>query len=257
MSPRKTPTGTHMTFGEHLEALRMALWRSVIGVAVVFIVCCIFGTDIVNVLTAPVTDALKNSGYEPLLYASYVAEPFVVYCKVSLIAALFVASPWVGYQLWKFVAAGLHPNEKKYVHIFAPLTVLLFIAGTLFSYFVLVRYGIQFLVNFGKDMGVKPIPDLDTQLMFVLVLSLIMGLIFQLPLIMLILTTIGLIPAKTYGKYRKIFIIVALTVAAIITPTQDAFNLCLATAPILILYELGIIICRVAERKKQKEDLAG
>jgi len=254
---RKRRPETHMTFGEHLDALRRTLWLSLIGVGIVFVGCCIYGIQLVNILAAPVKDALAQAHLKPTLYATNMTEPFVVYCKVSLIAALFLSAPWVGYQLWKFVAAGLYPREKKYVIIFAPVTVLLFIAGTLFSYFVLVRYGIQFLVEFGKDMHVEPILTLDSQLMFILIFSLIMGVIFQLPLVMLILTAIGLIEAKTYARHRKIFIIVALIVAAVITPTQDAFNLCLATAPILVLYEFGILLSRIAERRKRKEDLAG
>jgi len=257
MAPRKILTDTRMTFGEHLEDLRKTLWRCLIGLGAAFVVCCIFGTSIVNVLTAPVIDALKDAGYkEPSLYAFNLVDPFLVYCKVSLIAALFVSAPWVAYQLWKFVASGLYPHEKKYVYIFGPVTVLLFVAGVVFSYFVIVRYGIRFLVEFGKTMHVTPMPGIDTQIMFVLVLSLVMGVVFQLPLVMLILVQIGVIESKTYVRQRKIFIIVALIVAAVITPTQDAFNLCLATAPILMLYEIGIWISRIAERRKAK-DLAG
>ena len=257
MSPPKTPTGTHMTFGEHLEALRRTLWLCLIGVGAAFVVCCIFGTSIVNVLTAPVIDALKDAGYkEPSLYAFNLVDPFLVYCKVSLIAALFVSAPWVAYLLWKFAASGLYPHERKYVYIYGPATVLLFITGVVFSYLVIVRYGIRFLVEFGKTMHVTPMPGIDTQIMFVLVLSLVMGLVFQLPLVMLILAKIGIVDSKTYAKHRKMFIIVAVIVAAVITPTQDAFNLCLATAPILVLYEIGIWISRIAERRKRK-DLAG
>ena len=170
--------------------------------------------------------------------------------SAPLVAALFVSSPWVAWHLWRFVAGGLHPNERKYVYLFAPATTVLFVAGCLFSYFVLVRYGIRFLIDFGADMGVKPIPSIDSQLMFVLLLSLVMGVIFQLPLVMLVLVVIAVIYTQTYVKKRKLFVIIAFIIAAIITPTQDAINLALATAPMLLLYEIGIWICRIAERRR-------
>jgi sec-independent protein translocase protein TatC len=175
---------------------------------------------------------------------------------VALIAAAFVSSPWVFYQLWRFVAAGLYPHEQKYVHIFAPVTLGLFLAGTLFSYYILVRFGIRFLVSFGVEMGIRIMPELDETVTFVLILSLIMGIIFQLPLVMLVLVKLRIFTSRGYASKRRLFIIIALTAAAVITPTTDVVNLVLVTAPILALYEIGIWICRLAERKREKQ-LAG
>ena len=256
MSAPEHHDDTEMTFGEHLEDLRRRLWLCVIGVAVAMVVCLIFGKDLVNFLKRPIVDALEAAGFEPNLYAPNVVDPFMAYVKVSLVAALFVSSPWVAWHLWRFVGTGLYPHERRYVYLFAPVTVLLFVAGCAFSYTVLVRYGIRFLVDFGADMDVKPIPSIDSQLMFVLLLSLVMGVIFQLPLVMLVMVTIGVVDTKTFVKKRKIFIIVAFIIAAIITPTQDAINLGLATAPMLLLYEMGIWICRIVERRRA-DKLAG
>jgi len=254
--PDRRIHAVEMTFGEHLDELRARLWLCVIGIAVALVVCLIFGKDLVNFLKQPIMDALELAGEETTLVAINVTDPFMAYVKVSLIAALFLSSPWVVWQLWQFVASGLYPHERRYVHVFAPVTMLLFLAGCTFSYYILVRFGIRFLIVFGQSMDVKPMLRVDTQLMFVLTLSLVMGVVFQLPLVMLVLGKIGIVDSKTFVKKRKTFVIVALIVAAIITPTQDAINLLLATVPILLLYEIGIWLCRVSERKRAR-DLAG
>jgi len=257
MFRRTTLENSQMTFGEHLEELRTRLWLAIGGVAVALVVCLIFGRPLVNFLKAPVIEALKKVGSDRTrLVAINVTDAFMVYVKVALIAALFVGSPWIAYQLWRFVASGLYPHERKYVYVFAPVTLVLFIAGCTFSYLVLVRYGIRFLIAFGMKMDIDPMLRIDTTLMFVLVLSLVMGVVFQLPLVMLILVQIHVFESKTFVKKRKIFIIVALTLAAIITPTQDPINLALATGPLLVLYEIGIWISRTAERRRSKR-LAG
>ena len=256
MSRREHPDDTGMTFGEHLEDLRSRLWHALIGVAVALVVCLVFGGKLLEVLKQPIVDALAAAGYEGKLNYFNVVAPFMIYVKVSLIAAVFISSPWVIYHIWQFITTGLYPHEKKYVYIYAPFTAGLFAAGAAFSYFILVRFGVRFLVNFGKGLGLHPVLDVNSQLMFVLVLSMVMGLIFQLPIVMLILVKIHIFETKTYVKQRKVFIIVALAVAAIVTPTQDIVNLALATAPMLLLYELGIWLSRVAERKSAR-DLAG
>ena len=256
MSKKPAPEERHMTFGEHLEDLRRRLWLALVGVAVVLVVCLIFGDKLLKLLRKPIVEALVAAGHEPKLHYFNVISPFMIYVKISLITALFVGSPWVAYHVWRFVAAGLYPHEKKYVYIFGPFTVVLFVAGAVFSYFILVRFGVRFLINFGKRLDLVPILDVNSQLMFVLVLSLVMGLIFQLPLVMLILVEIHIFESRTYVKQRKIFVIVALTLAAIVTPTQDIVNLALATAPMLLLYEIGIWLSRLAERRRAK-DLAG
>jgi sec-independent protein translocase protein TatC len=250
------PDNRQMTFGQHLDELRRRLWYAVVGVAAATGLTMYFGDAIMNFLMAPIKQALLDARQEPVMIATSALDPFMVYMKVTLLAALFISSPWVAYQLWRFVAAGLFPRERRYVYIFGPATALLFIAGTAFSYYVLVRYGLQFLVAFGAgmklDMEVRMLLHIDTQLMFVVMFSLVMGLVFELPLVMLALSKIRIFTSKMYASKRRIFIVGALIVAAIITPTTDPVNLILATAPILVLYELGIWTCRISERRRDR-----
>jgi sec-independent protein translocase protein TatC len=248
-----------MTFGEHLEDLRRRLWYCVGGIAAALVVCLYFGTDLLRILQQPILDGMRSAGMkesELKLYATNVVDPFMAYVKVSLIAAAFLASPWVLWHLWQFVATGLYTNERKYVYVLAPASALLFIAGTVFSYFILVRFGVRFLIQFGVDQGYAMIPEVNSNLMLVLLLSLIMGIFFELPLVMLVLAKLRIVGARTFSSKRKLFAVVALVVAAIITPTADAVNLLLATAPMIVLYEAGILLCRFVERGR-KDDLAG
>jgi sec-independent protein translocase protein TatC len=251
----------HMTFGEHLDELRRRLWYAVIGVGVAVVATAFFGEPILNFLMAPVKEALVRAGQTPEMIATSAMDPFMIYMKVTLLAAVFVSSPWVAYQIWKFVAAALHPHERRYVYIYCPATALLFLAGTAFSYYVLVRFGLIYLVKFGVGlelvMPVRMMLHVDEQLMFIVTFSLVMGLVFELPLVMFALNRLRVFSAKDYASKRRIFYIIALIIAAIITPTQDPVNLFLATAPIIVLFELGIWLCRISERRGKARGLAG
>lgn len=250
------PDDHQMTFGEHLDELRRRLWYAVLGVAVALGVTCWFADDLMRILQKPVVDALIEAKQDPMLIAINAMDPIMIYMKVTLIAAVFLASPWVAFQLWKFVSVGLLPNERRYVYVFGPATLVLFLAGTVFSYFVLVRFGLQFLVGFGATHGYRMMLEVNGQLMFVLMFSLVMGLVFELPLVMLLLVKIHIFTAKMYASKRRFFIIGAVVAAAIITPTTDPVNLTLAALPMLALFELGILLCRIAERGRGRT-LAG
>lgn len=257
MSHDDLPDSIHMSFGDHLDELRMRLWRAVIGVIIALVVCFSFGEGILNFLKAPVENALKAAGStETQLLMINVTDPFMIYMKVAFYAALFISSPWIAWQLWQFVAAGLYPHERRYVQTFAPFTALLFLTGAAFSYYVIVRYGLIFLIKFGIHLGVKPMLSMEKNLMLVLTLSLVMGLVFQLPIVMLILTKIGIVESSTFTRKRRHFVLGAIILAAVITPTGDPFNLALATLPILVLYEFGILLARASEKRRAK-DLAG
>ncbi len=252
----------HMSFGEHLDELRRRLWYATIGVILITTVAGCYGTELVNFLQKPIIDALRNAKlpdgtnyYKPdelRLISTNVITPLMVYFKISFIVGLFLSSPWVAYQIWKFVGTGLHENERHYVYIFAPVTAGLFLAGTVFSYYILVRYGVQFLVSVAVDMNVRILPEIDSTVMFVVMMAFVMGIVFELPVVMLILSKIGIFTYKMYSSKRRLFIIASLIVAAIITPTTDPVNLILATLPIVVLYEVGIWACWLSERARRK-----
>jgi Tat protein translocase TatC len=170
--------------------------------------------------------------------------PFIAHIKLALITALFFSIPFIGYQLWKFVSAGLYPTERKGVILFAIPSFALFIAGCLFGYFILIPYALYFLQIYPDRADIQPIFSIAGYLDLVLLLTIIIGLIFEVPLIMLFLAKAGLVSHKTFSKGRKIAILLSVILAAFITP-PDIFSQIILALPMILLYEVGIILCRI------------
>ena len=144
-----------MTVGEHLEELRWRLILGLIGFALVTVALLFFGDRVLQFFCKPLYDTLNSKGLNPQLYYTKLAEGFTVWLKIVLISAAAIASPWIVFQLWKFVAAGLYPNERKYVTRYAPLSIGLLIAGMLFVYFLVLPWTIVFFIDFA---GSVPMP---------------------------------------------------------------------------------------------------
>lgn len=196
--------------------------------------------------TQPVVNAVR-----PLeLAALTLTESFVVYFKVSLLCGFVLASPWVFWQLWSFIAAGLYPHEKRLVHYFLPFSSGLFITGAVFCQFWIIPKSIEALLWFNEWLGIAPELRLNDWLSFAIVLPVVFGLSFQTPLVMLFLNKIGVMDAAAFQSYWKIAIFVLAVFAAIITPTPDAVNWFAMFAPMCGLYFLGIGLCRLAEKRR-------
>jgi sec-independent protein translocase protein TatC len=171
-----------------------------------------------------------------------VQEAFLTYLKVSLVAGFVLASPWIFYQLWLFVAAGLYPHERKYVHIFLPMSVGLFIGGAIFCFYAVFPFVLKFLLEFNKSLGVDPQIRLSEWVSFALVLPLMFGISFQLPLVMLFLERIQVFTADTYRKNRRMAVLVISIISMLLTPA-DPMSMMLMAIPLMILYEVGIKLC--------------
>jgi len=183
------------------------------------------------------------------------SDGFVAYMKISLIAGLIVSCPWVFYQLWMFVAAGLYPKERKYVHIAVPFSAALFIIGALFFLFVIAELALGFLIGFNtRFLGVKSYFTFQNYISFITLLMLVFGIAFQTPIAILILTKTGLVSIATLRKSRKYVILGIFVVAAIATPPDVISQVSLAI-PLYFLFELGIVLSWfMARRKKKKEE---
>jgi len=245
-----------MSFGDHLEELRRRIVRALLGVVVAAIVCLVFSSRILGVVVKPIHDVIGR--YDGHLAYLKPQEGFLVFIKVALIVGLFLASPWVAYQLWSFVAEGLYPHEKKWVRVVAPVTFVLFAAGVLFCYFVILPWGLDFLIGFGVDMAipgmaagekaVKPTISVGEYVSFFLTISILLGLVFQLPLIMFFLDRLGLVRARTFARYRRHFLVGAFVAAALLTPPDPVTQIFVAV-PIVLLFESGLLVCRLAARR--------
>ncbi len=244
-----------MSVGEHLEELRRRVFKSVLYLGCALILCLIFNDRIqAFVLSQPHAVLVDLYGVEKAkMLVTGTVEGFLTYLKIALVAALLIASPLIARELWGFVDAGLYPAEKKYVRIFGPVSYFLFLGGVAFLYFAVLPSALPFLYSFGLDPAFHEMkPQYSDYVSFYMTMSLIMGLVFQLPLIILFLIATGLVQPVTFSKYRRHFIVGAVAVLAVVSPTGDAVTLVLISAPVIILYESGLLLGRFATRRKKQ-----
>lgn len=177
-----------------------------------------------------------------------VHEPFSVYIKAALVLGAVLASPFVFYFIWEFVAVGLYPHERQYVHTFLPISLGLFLAGVLLAFFVVFRFVLAFLFTFYQWMGIDPDPRITDWLSFVLILPLGFGISFQLPLVMLFLERIGVFTVESYLGQWRMAVMVIFLIAMILTPS-DPYSMLLMAIPLTLLYFGGVWLCRAMPRR--------
>ncbi len=176
-------------------------------------------------------------------------EPFFSWMKVGVISGLTIAAPWIFLQLWIFVAEGLYPTERKYVYIYLPFSLLLFLAGACLAYFFVFEPVLKFLLSFNTTMGAEPNLIISEWLGFFLMLPLGFGIGFQLPLVMLFLNRIGVVSVETYLSQWRIAILIIFVAAMLLTPS-DPTSMLLLAVPLTLLYFLGIAMCKYLPQRK-------
>jgi len=231
-----------MPFMEHLGELRTRIVRALFCLLIGTGIALPFSEKIVDFLARPIT----KLGYKLVFTAP--AEAFWVQMKVGLIVGLFIAAPGILWQVWGFIAPGLHTHEKKYAAPFVIIGSLLFMVGGAFSLFVVTPYALTFLLGYARP-GLKPMITIENHIDFLLKFTLAFGAVFELPLIITLAARMGLVTAKVLAKNRKYAILGAFVIGAVLTPTPDAFNQALMAGPLIILYEVGIICARIFGRR--------
>ncbi len=181
------------------------------------------------------------------------AEAFMAYMKIALIAGLILTCPWVFYQIWMFVAAGLYPKERHYVYKAVPFSAALFIIGALFFLFVIARVTLTFFLGFGDLVNVASQWTLQKYVSFITLLMLVFGLAFQTPIAVFILVRTGLVSIKTLRSYRKYVLLGLAVLSAVATPSPDPLSMLALLGPLYALYELGILLSLRAEKKAQQK----
>jgi sec-independent protein translocase protein TatC len=171
-----------------------------------------------------------------------VLETITIYFMVCLVTGLVLASPWVFYQGWAFVAAGLYRHEQKYVMRYLPMSLGLFLGGVILCFWFVLPITLGFLLEFNVWLGVAPTLRLSEWMSFATILPLVFGLAFQTPLIMLFLERIGIFTVDDFRAKRKMSILIITIAAAVLTPGQDPFSMTLLAVPMVLLYELGILL---------------
>ena len=245
-----TPEPEEKTMGlmDHLNELRWRLVRCFIAAGVGFLLCWTVVEPIFNFITAPLLSALPAHG--TAMYTT-LPEPFFVRMFVAFVTGLFVASPYIFYQIWAFISPGLYAEEKKGLLPIALLSAIFFIGGGVFCYFVVFPYAFNFFLGFSSEQ-IQAMPRITDYLDFVIKLLLAFGLIFEMPLFSFFLSRMGVITAQMMRKVRRYAILGIFIVAAILTP-PDVVSQLLMAMPMLLLYEISILVAAAFGRKKKEK----
>ncbi|MDR4504979.1 MAG: twin-arginine translocase subunit TatC [Candidatus Scalindua sp.] len=235
-----------LPISEHLEELRSRIIKSIIAVAGFFFISWLFKSKILYIVKKPHNFAMENLGLPQSLQVLSYQEGFYAYIKLCLIASLFMAYPVIVYQIWKFVEAGLYRKERRYVIIFVPFSLIAFVSGILFGYFLLIPYGLQFLIKI-LGSSIEPVITMSQYISLVFLLTIALGIVFQLPLVMLLIAKIGVLKGEDFAKWRKYAILIIFIIAAVITP-PDPFTQVMTALPMIALYEIGIILIRPTKK---------
>jgi sec-independent protein translocase protein TatC len=240
-----------MTLSEHLDELRKRLFWCV-GIAAVFVVACACVEEgILGIILWPAWSVMREQKGAEFI-ATDISEQFFTGMKVDIVVGLFLAAPLILYVLWGFVARGLHSHEKRFVRIFAPFSYVLFLGGCAFFFFIIQPITLRFLISyhasdvFGPDGKLIPIAaklQMQSVIGFFLSMTLVTGLVFEMPLLMLFLQAIRICSWRTYLKYAKHFVFGLLIFSAVITPTGDMFTLGVFMIPVLMLFVGGVAAC--------------
>ena len=224
-----------MSFLEHLEELRVRLIHSIAALAVGFAVCWGFREPIFHFLTEPLRRAYPGVKF----IFTGPSEALILYMKMAFFVGIFVAAPYVLYQVWAFIAPGLYSHEKAYAVPFIVAGTFFFLAGASFGHFFLFPLTFRFMVGFGGP-GMKFLPKVGEYYTFYSWFLLGLGLVFQLPVVIFVVARIGLVTPRFLLRNFKYAILIAFTVSAIITPTPDVVTQSLLALPMLGLYLLGV-----------------
>lgn len=320
-----------MSFGDHLEELRARLIKAILGLAAAVILCFCIGDRIIEILTTPYCLVMEQLGYDPRMVQLNPIESFVQYFEISLKFGLVLASPWILYQLWKFVESGLYPPERRVVRYFGPASLALFVVGASFMVFVVLSGLLRFLIlvstwfplpshdNFlyrlyapkeaasaaasqpawpplevpvlGRDpptpsegqvwynsgaqrlnvrhggdtyylhlqkaadrQFVQPFFSVSEYLGFVVNLALAFGFGFQIPIVVIFLISVRIVTASMFSSIRKYVILVVAILAAVLTPTPDVGTMMLLAVPMMLLFEIGLLIGRIMERRQAQAE---
>ena len=230
-----------MSFLEHLEELRSRLIKMVMGIGVAFVISLTFSDRLWTFVVQPAAQALKTLNYTPNLVIISPMESFnIIWVKLPIYCSIFLASPWILFQVWAFISPGLYRKERRWAVPFVICSAGLFILGGIFAYFVAFRYGLTFLLGIGRGNYVMPMVSVSEY--FDLFINVVLGvaLVFELPVLIFFLTLLRIVKPSFLLNHSRYAILIIFIAAAIITPTPDVFNLMLFATPMCLLFFVGI-----------------
>jgi len=237
-----------MSFLDHLEELRKRIINSLIAIGVALAVCWTFADYLFKAVQRPILKAGVSS-----LIVSSPTEGFNLELKLALMAAVFLASPFVLGQVWLFISPGLYKHERRYALPFIFFSSLLFVVGGLFGYFVAFPFALRFLLEWEKNMGVTALINATQYFDLFIMVELGLAIIFEIPAVIFVLSRIGLVSGSFLLRNTRYAILAAFIIAAVITPTTDIPNMMMMAGPMVLLYMLGVLVAYLFGKKRTRE----
>ena len=237
------------TLRVHLTELRRRLTWSAAVVFLATVIAFIFHQQILQVLMAPAGNFTELPQNKPVY--TELTEFIGIAMKASLFVGIFGSLPFLLWQMVMFAAPGLNPTEKRYLYSLMPITILVFLAGSAFGYFMLFPPAVKFLLTFGSNVA-TPMIRIGNYVNLMLSLLFWMGIVFELPIILFFLSRIGVVSPEFLARNRRWAIVIAFVLGAIITPTLDPINQAFVAGPIIVLYEVGVLLSKVGARMRER-----
>ena len=242
-------TNESQSLSVHLDELRRRLTWSAIVVVIFTAIAFIFHQQILRLLMEPASGFPGVPNQKPVY--TDLTEFIGIAMKASLLAGIFTSLPFLLWQLTMFVSPGLNSTEKKYLYILMPVSVIIFVLGAAFGYFVLFPPAVKFLITFGSDVA-TPMIRIGNYVSLMLSLLFWMGAIFELPIVLFFLSRIGVVKPSFLSRNRKWAIVLAFILGALITPTLDPINQTMVAIPVLALYEVGILLSKIGVKMRNR-----
>ena len=248
--------GGRMSFFEHLVELRTRLIHSAIAIVICTGIGLLLSKHFITFIVQPMHLALRSAGLADNLYYTSPAGYVSLVINLGLYLGIAIAMPYVLYQVWLFVAPGLFKHERNAVAGFIVSSMFLFLCGLAFAYFIMLPTTLKFLIGFANEGPIKPLISINEYFDLTLMILLGLGLVFELPVLIFILSLFGIVTPKFLLKNFRYAMVIITVAAAIITPTPDATTMLVFMAPMILLYFLGVLVSYVVLRRKQAANIA-
>lgn len=255
--PAEEDAGGRMSFFEHLMDLRKRLINSAAAIAIGACIGLLVSKHFIVILVKPMQDALRANHFDDKLYFTSPGGYLTLVINIGLYLGVVLAMPFVLYQVWLFVAPGLYKHERRAVSGFIVSSMFLFLCGIAFGYFVMLPQTLKFLIGFAYDAPVKPLISYNEYFELILIILVGLGVIFELPVLIFILSLFGIVTPKFLLKNFRYAMLIITIVAAVVTPTPDATTMLVFMAPMVALYFIGVLVSHVVLRRKESQNLAG
>jgi sec-independent protein translocase protein TatC len=254
-------SGAAMSFFDHLVELRKRIISSLAAIGIGMVAGLAVSRRFINFISRPMWDALRANHIDPSLYFTHPAGYVSLYISIGLYLGIALAMPWVLYQVWLFVAPGLYKHERRAAASFIGSSMLLFVCGIAFGYYVMLPQVLTFVVAFATNGGsvvgaIKPLIDINEYFDLILVVLVGLGVIFELPVVVFILSLFGIVTPKFLLRNFRYALLLITVAAAIVTPTPDATTMLIFMAPMVVLYFVGVLVSYAVLRNKRARDLA-